>query len=81
LVGFERLQGALLSHARALVAEDLLPSVEAIFQLDLEELGRIGADLRPDTAFWQVRQSENDSAEVEDSPQTLGRLADLQSPR
>ncbi len=64
--GIQRLEEALLSHARALVADGLLPSVEALFQLELEELGRIGHRPRPKAAFWRVRKSEIDSTQVRD---------------
>jgi pyruvate,water dikinase len=63
--GIERLEEALLSHARSLVSKGLLPSVEALFQLELGELGRIGKHPRP-AAFWRVRKSETDSTQVHD---------------
>jgi hypothetical protein len=79
--GFERLEEALLSHARSLVADGLLPSVEALFQLELEELGRIGEHPRPDAAFWRVRKSETDPTQVHDYLDAFRRPDGLQSLR
>lgn len=79
--GIERLEEALLSHARSLVADGLLPSVEALFQLELEELGRIGEHPRPEAAFWRVRKSETDSTQVHDFLDAFRRPDGLQSLR
>ena len=79
--GFERLEEALLSHARSLVEDGLIPSVEALFQLEIEEVGRIGEHPRPEAAFWRVRKSETDSTQVHDFLDAFRRPDGLESLR
>jgi pyruvate,water dikinase len=79
LRGFERLRGVLLARARRLADDGVLPSVDALFQLDLDELRRLDEGFRPDAAFWRARASESDAARAYDFPDVFHRLDDLES--
>ena len=79
LRGFERLRGALLARARTLADRGVLPSVDALFQLDLDELRHLDEGFRPDAAFWRARAAENDSARAYEFPDVFHRLDDIES--
>jgi pyruvate,water dikinase len=77
--GFERLRRALLVRARRLVDDGVLPSVEALFQLDVDELRRLDEGFRPDGAFWRARASEKEALGAYDFPDVFRRLDDFES--
>jgi pyruvate,water dikinase len=79
MLGFERLRGVLLARARRLAEDGVLPSVEALFRLDLAELCRLDEGFRPDAAFWRTRASEDDAVRAYEFPDVFHRLDDIES--
>jgi pyruvate,water dikinase len=80
MVAFERLRGVLLRRARLLVEDGVLPSLEALFDLDVDEVRRLEEDLRPDATFWTARQAEIDAARARELPDVLHRHDEIESP-
>jgi pyruvate,water dikinase len=79
LVGLERLRRSLLALARALVEDGVLPSADALFQLDVDEVNRVDAGFRPDPAFWEERRAEIEALASQSVPAVLHRLDDLEA--
>jgi pyruvate,water dikinase len=79
MLGFERLRGVLLARARRLAEDGVLPSVEALFRLDLAELCRLDEGFRPDAAFWRTRASEEEAVRAYEFPEVFHRLDDIES--
>jgi phosphohistidine swiveling domain-containing protein len=79
LRGFERVRAFLLVRARRLHDEGVLPSADAVFRLDLDELQRLDEGFRPDAAFWRARASEERALGGYEFPDVFHRLDDLES--
>jgi pyruvate,water dikinase len=77
--GFERLRRVLLARARRLADDGVLPSAEALFQLDVGELRRLDEGFRPDAAFWRARASGDEALRAYTFPDVFRRLDDLES--
>lgn len=80
LVGLERLRRSLLALARGLVEDGVLPSADALFQLDVDEIKRIDEGFRPDAAFWEERRAEIEALASQTVPAVFHRLDDLETP-
>jgi phosphohistidine swiveling domain-containing protein len=81
LVGLERLRRALFARARLLVQDGVLPSPDALFRLDVEEVRRLEEGFRPDAAFWEDRQAEVEALARRDLPGVFRRLDDVEAAR
>ena len=73
MAGFERLRRALLDGARRLVDDGVLPSVESLFDLDVDEVRRLDEDFRPGAAFWRERRAEIEAHRAREIPAVLHR--------
>lgn len=73
MLGLECLRRVLLERARGLVNDGVLPSVEALFDLDLDEARRLDEDFRPDAEFWRRRRAEIEAHRAHSIPDTLHR--------
>jgi pyruvate,water dikinase len=69
----------LLARAQRLADDGVLPSVEALFLLDLEELCRLDEGLHPDAPYWRTRASEDDAVRAYEFPDVFHRLDDIES--
>jgi pyruvate,water dikinase len=79
MVGFERLRRVLLRRARLLVDDGVLPSVDSLFDLDVDEACRLEEDFRPDAAFWTARQAELETVRALEVPDVFHRFDDMES--
>ena len=79
LVGFERLRRVLLDRAHLLVEDGVLPSVDSLFDLDVDEARRLEEDFRPDAEFWSARRKEIDGVRALDVPDVVHRFDDVES--
>jgi phosphohistidine swiveling domain-containing protein len=79
MVAYERLRAAILDRARALARDGLLPSPEAIWQLEVDEVARLDEGFRPGADFWRARATEVASARDYDFPDVFRRFDDLEA--
>jgi phosphohistidine swiveling domain-containing protein len=79
MVGFERLRRALLGRARLFVADGTLPSVDALFDLDVGEVRELEAGFRPDETFWASRRGEIDAVRAGSVPDVVHRRDELET--
>ncbi len=79
MVGFERLRRVLLKRARLLVEDGVLPSVDSLFDLDVNEARGLEEDFRPDAAFWGQRQAEIEAVRALNLPDVFHRFDDVES--
>ena len=73
MVGFERLRLTLQERARGLVTDGVLPSAEALFDLDVDEVRRLEEGFQPDVAFWRERRAEIDAHRAREPTDVLHR--------
>jgi pyruvate,water dikinase len=71
MVGFERLRRVLLARARDLVKDDVLPTPEALFDLDVDEVRRFDEGFRPDPGFWETRRQELEAHPAWNTPDVV----------
>ncbi len=73
MVGFERLRRALREGARGLVEDGVLPSAEALFDLEVDEVRRLDEGFRPDAGFWSDRRAAIEANEARPTLDVLHR--------
>jgi pyruvate,water dikinase len=79
MVGFERLRSAMLGRASVLAVGGVLPSADALWSLELDEVRRLDEGFRPDETFWRLRAAEEASLRGYDLPDLVHRLDDLEA--
>jgi pyruvate,water dikinase len=81
MVGFERLRSAMLKRAHALALAGALPSADALWSLELDEVRRLDEGFRPDATSWRLRAAEEVSLRGYDFPDLVHRFDDLEAYR
>lgn len=75
---FERDRAVVLARAESFADDKLLPSPEAIWDLDVDEVLRLDHGFRPDAAFWRSRTAEIEAHRDFVSPDVFRRFDDLE---
>jgi pyruvate,water dikinase len=77
--GFERLRSVMLERARTLAAAGVLPSADALWSLEIDEVRRLDEGFRPDATSWRLREAEETSLRGYDFPDVVHRFDDLEA--
>jgi pyruvate,water dikinase len=81
MLGFERIRQQLLVLAQTDVIAGILPTLDALWQLDIEEVRRLDRGWGPDAVFFARRQQEIEHLQSYHLPDLLYRFDDLEQYR
>lgn len=73
---FDRLRQQMLREAARLVAQGLIPAVENVWQLTVEEWAQLDAGWQPDVAFWRKRATEEERRRAQSVPDVVRRFGE-----
>jgi rifampicin phosphotransferase len=79
MIGFARIRDAMVTLAQEKVAAGVLPDVDSLWMLTVDEVKSLDVDWVPDAAFWEDRRAEIERLRGYHLPDLFRRFDDLEA--